>query len=97
MIKIFIPKFLNILPQPPRDNPWPKNPTNKNFKTWFHRQCYYFLGFQASRKIRDSILKKRWPRNDTDEEDDPHKTSALAYNREMDQLVVANTVNNEME
>jgi len=55
------------------------------------------LGFQASRKIRDSILKKRWPRNDTDEEDDPHKTSALAYNREMDQLVVANTVNNEME
>jgi hypothetical protein len=55
------------------------------------------LEFQAFRKIRDLALEKGWLRNDTDEEDDPYKTLALVYNREMDQLVVAIIVNNEME
>ncbi len=55
------------------------------------------MGFQVSRKINDSILEKRWPRNDTDVEDDPYETPTLVYNREMDQLVVANIVNNEVE
>jgi hypothetical protein len=50
-----------------------------------------------SKKISDSILEKGWPRNDTNVEDDPYETLAFAYNREMDQLVVANTIENEME
>jgi hypothetical protein len=48
------------------------------------------LGFQASRKINDSILEKGWPKNDTDAKGDPYKTPTLVYNREMDQLMVAN-------
>jgi hypothetical protein len=50
----------------------------------------------VSRKINDLILEKRWPRNNTNAEDDPYETPTLAYNREMDQLVVANTFNNEV-
>jgi hypothetical protein len=36
------------------------------------------------KKIRDSILEKKWPRNDWDVKDDPYETPKLAYNREMD-------------
>jgi len=35
MIKMFMPKFLNSLPQPPRNNPWPTHLTNQNFRTRF--------------------------------------------------------------
>ncbi len=59
--------------------------------------CDYLLGFQTSRKINDSVLEKRWPRNDTNAKDDPYKTLALVYNREMDQLMVANLLNIEMK
>jgi hypothetical protein len=31
--------------------------------------------------------RKRWPKNDTNVEDDPYETPTLAYNREMDQLM----------
>jgi hypothetical protein len=55
------------------------------------------MGFQTFKKIRDLILEKGWLRNNIDEEDDPYKTPAPAYNKEMDQLMVANTINNEME
>ncbi len=55
------------------------------------------LGFQASKRINDSILEKRWQRNDTNVEDDPYQTHALAYNMEMGQLVRANIVSNEVD
>jgi hypothetical protein len=55
------------------------------------------VGFQTSRKINNSILKKRWPKNNTDAKDDPYQTPTLSYNREMDQLMVANTINNEVD
>jgi len=55
------------------------------------------LGFQASRKINNLVLEKRWPRNNTDVKDDPYETHTLAYNREMDQLVVTNTFNKKVE
>jgi hypothetical protein len=55
------------------------------------------MGFQVSKKINDSILEKRWPRNDTDVKDDPYETPTLVYNREMNQLVVANIINSEVE
>ncbi len=97
MIKKFILEFLNTLSQPLGDNPWPANLTNKTFKTQFHRRCNFLLGFQVSRKVNDSILKKRWPRNDTDVEDDSYQTPSLSYNKEMDQLMVANTITNGVD
>jgi hypothetical protein len=33
LIKMFKPEFLNSLWQPPRDNPWPIDSTNRNFRT----------------------------------------------------------------
>ncbi len=33
---MFISEFFSSLPQPPSDNPWPTDLTNKNFKTQFH-------------------------------------------------------------
>jgi hypothetical protein len=81
---MFIPEFLNSLPQTPRNNPRPIDPTNKNFKTRIHYQYDYLLGFQMSKKVNDSPLEKRWPRNNTEAKDDSYQTFALSYNREMD-------------
>jgi hypothetical protein len=53
------------------------------------------MGFQTSMKINNSILEKRWPRNDTNVENDPYETPTLAYNMEMGQLVVANAINKD--
>ncbi len=44
-----------------------------------------------------SPRKKKWLRNDIDVKDDPYKTPTLAYNREMDQLMVADIVNIKVE
>jgi hypothetical protein len=55
------------------------------------------MGFQVSKKINNLVLEKRWSRNDIDVKDDPYKTPTFAYNKEMDQLVVANTINNKVE
>jgi len=55
---MFMPKFLNSLPQPPRNNPRLPHPTNKKFKTRFHQQCDYLLGFQTPKRISDSIFKR---------------------------------------
>jgi hypothetical protein len=42
-------------------------------------------------------IEKRWPRNDMDVEDDSYQTFALFYNKEMDWLVVANTITNDVD
>jgi hypothetical protein len=94
MIKMFKSEFMCNLQQPPRDNPWPTNPTNINFKTQFHRQCVYFLGFNAPKR-KKSILKKNWRRNDANVE--VNEAIVFAYNREMDQLVEANAINSEVK
>jgi hypothetical protein len=41
MIKMFKSKFMSNLQQPPRNNPWPTNPANRNFKTQFHRRLTF--------------------------------------------------------
>ncbi len=56
-----------------------------------------FLGFEASMKINDLVLKKRWPKNNTDAEDDSYETPTFAYDSEMDQLMVTNTFNRKVE
>jgi hypothetical protein len=55
------------------------------------------LGFNAPKKISDLILKNNWPRNDVDTKDDPHEALILVYNREMDQLVEANTISSKVK
>ncbi len=97
MIKMFMSKFLNNLPQPPRNNPWLPHSTNKKYKTRFHQQCDSLLRFQTPKKINDSIFFFKWPRNESNAKDDLYETSTFAYNREMDQLVEANTIINEVE
>jgi hypothetical protein len=52
---------------------------------------------QCAQKINDSILKKNWPKNDANAKDDPHEALVVAYNREMDQLMEANTISSEVE
>jgi hypothetical protein len=42
------------------------------------------MGFNAPKKKSNSILKKNWPKNNVDVEDDPHEALVLAYNKEMD-------------
>ncbi len=37
-----------------------------------------------SQKLNNSILEKKWPRNDLDVEDDPYEALVLVYNKVMD-------------
>ncbi len=84
--------------QPLADNPWPTHLTNRNFRTRFHQQCNYLLGFNApQKKKKKSIEKKNWPRNNADAKDDPYETLILAYSKEMDQLVEVNIIRNEVD
>ncbi len=71
--------------------------TNRNFRTRFHQHCDYLLGFQAPKKINNSILEKKWPWNKSNVEDNPYEAPTLTYNKEMDQLVEANIITNEVE
>ncbi len=50
-------------------------------------------GIPSSQKLNNSILEKKWPRNDLNVEDDPYETLILVYRKVMDQLVEANTIN----
>ncbi len=97
MIKMFMLKFLNSLPQPLGNNPWLAHLTNQNFKTRFHRQCNYLLRYQAPKKRSNSILKKKRLWNELNVEGDPYETPTLAYNKELYQLVEVNTITNEVE
>jgi hypothetical protein len=36
------------------------------------------------KKISDSILEKKWPKNKSNVKDDPYETPTLAYNKGMD-------------
>jgi len=57
-----------------------------------HRQCDYLFGFQAERRISESILLQKWSRNIFDIKDDAYETTIFAYNRELDLLVLANNI-----
>jgi hypothetical protein len=44
------------------------------------------LGFQAPKKINNSIIAKNWPKNDLDVEDDPYEIIIFVYSMEMNKL-----------
>jgi hypothetical protein len=55
------------------------------------------LGFNAPKKISDSILEKNWPKNDSNVKDDPYESPIFTYNKEMDQLMEVNIISNKVE
>ncbi len=92
MIKMFCLKFLNILWQPCRDNPWPTHLTNQNYRMQFDKQHDYLLGFQGERRINKLILLWKWLRNVSNDEDNAYKTLVLAYNIKLNLLVLTNSI-----
>jgi hypothetical protein len=46
----------------------------------------------VDKKISESILQQKWPRNNFDIEKYPYNSHLLAYNKEMDWLVSANSL-----
>jgi len=83
VMKMFITKFFNNLPQKHQEKSMKKTPKNWNFRMSFHWQCKYMLVLY---KKNNSILTKNWSRNDLDAKDDPYEVTIMAYDREMDQI-----------
>jgi hypothetical protein len=81
---MFILEFLNNLQQNPINSPWLTHLMNQNFKMRFCQQCDYLFKFQVGKKINESILQQKWPRNNFDIEKNPYNSHLLAYSREMD-------------
>ncbi len=96
MIRMFCPYYLNSL-QHPRDNPWPTHLINQNYRMRFHRQCDYLFKFQAERRINKSLLLQNWSKNAFDIEDNEYETLVLAYNKELDSLILANYITRSLK
>jgi len=95
---MFCLEFLNNLQQPFGNNPWPTHPTNQNYKMQFHTYCDYLFKFQAKRRINESILLRKWPKNAFNIEDNAYKTQVLAYSKELDLLILAiNIIRSDVE
>jgi hypothetical protein len=85
---MFDENFLNSLLQPPRNNPWPTHSTNRNYKTQLLRQSNYLLGFMFPNKYSLEItIKKKWPKNQSDPEEDKYESPTLVYFKEIDAMV----------
>jgi len=50
------------------------------------------FGFQVERRINKLILLHKWPKNTFNIEDDAYETPILAYNKELDFLVLASSI-----
>jgi IS4 transposase len=59
---------------------------------WFHKQCDYLFKFQAKRRINESILLQKWPRNNFDAKNNAYETLVLTYSRNLDLLILANSI-----
>jgi hypothetical protein len=67
--------------------------TSHGQHTWqFHKQCDYLFRFQVERKISESILLLKWPKNVFDTKDDAYETTIFTYNRELDLLISASNI-----
>ncbi len=62
IICMFMPKFLDGLPQPLGNNPWPTLLTNWNYRTCFFKQCDYLLGILSECSFFiESEVCQNWP------------------------------------
>jgi hypothetical protein len=50
------------------------------------------LGFQAKRKINESILLQKWQRNNFDAKNNAYETTIFAYSRNLDLLISTNSI-----
>jgi hypothetical protein len=80
---MFDEDILNILLRPPRDNPWPRHPTNQNFITQLLKQSNYLLGFVFPNKYSFKIaINKKWQENQSDSKEDKYESPTFVYCRE---------------
>jgi hypothetical protein len=57
---VFIPKKLNSLLQPWRNNPWAMDPPNRNYKISVKRHFDYLLGYNNERSIFLNMQLDGW-------------------------------------
>jgi hypothetical protein len=55
------------------------------------------LRIPSAEKKNDPIFFFKWPINYLNAKDDPYEAPILAYNREIDQLMEANTISSEVD
>ncbi len=55
------------------------------------------LGFQAERRINESLLLRNWPRNTFAIKDDEYETLVLTCNRVLDSLMLASYITRSLE
>jgi hypothetical protein len=85
---MFNEDFLNSLLHPPGNNSWLAHLTNQNYRTQLLRQSNYLLGFVSPNKYSLEIaIKKKWPDNQNDLEEDYYKSPTFVYCRETNTMV----------
>jgi hypothetical protein len=50
------------------------------------------FGFQVDKRISESILLQKWPRDTFDIEDDAYKTPIINYNIKLDVIILASSI-----
>lgn len=55
------------------------------------------VGIPSGQKNKRFNIGKKWSRNNSNAKDDPYETQVLAYSKELNQLVEANTIISEVE
>ncbi len=72
--------FVNNLQQVHRDNLWPIELTNRNYRTHLLHQTKYLLGM--SKMDQYSLVEatcKKWPKNESDIDDNEYELPILKY------------------
>jgi hypothetical protein len=88
VICMFDEDFLNNVLQPPKDNPWPTHSTNYNYRIWLLRHFDYLLGFVSPNKYSlEIVINKKWPKNQSNSEEDEYKSLTLVYYKETNAMV----------
>ncbi len=86
MIRMFNLDFVNTLRQVPKDNPWPVESTNHNYRTHLLCQAKYLLGMN---KVDQYLLVEvpNVARNENDPKNDDYELPIVKYDANHDALV----------
>ncbi len=80
VIQMFDSNFVNNLRQALRDNLWSTKPTNHNYRTCLLCQVEYLLGMnKADQYSLVEMLNKKWPKNESDPQDNDYELPVLKY------------------
>ncbi len=71
-----------------RDNLWPPQPTNQNYRMRVLKQFDYLLGF-ISQQIREfkEALENKWLKNHSDPKENAYESPICVYYEEVNTLV----------